>query len=128
MGTAKGPIDNISEREFVSLKEARGQVETAITRIALLHLAFSRTLVEEFGAEKGRSGKTLIRDSCEERGEHRRDTYIVEAAWTDQCVNLRFQSDEGDLVGFPVTWPVKRRTCRTGLGLPQASVFCSHWS
>ena len=70
MGTAKGPIDNISEREFVPLKEARGQVETAITRIALLHLAFSRTLVEEFGAEKGRSGKTLIRDSCEERDAH----------------------------------------------------------
>jgi hypothetical protein len=54
LGTEKRLVDNIREREFVPLTEAREQVETAITRIALLHLAFSRTLVEEFGTEKGK--------------------------------------------------------------------------
>jgi hypothetical protein len=50
----------MGEKELVPLTEARKQVETAITRIALLHLAFSKTLVEEFGMEKG---KELIRRS-----------------------------------------------------------------
>jgi len=44
----------LGEKGLVPLTEAREQVETAITRIALLHLAFSKTLVEELGAEKGK--------------------------------------------------------------------------
>ena len=45
---------NSAEEEIVPLKEAKEQVETAITRIALLHLAFSKTLLEEFGADRGK--------------------------------------------------------------------------
>jgi hypothetical protein len=45
---------SMPEEELVPLSEAKTQVENAITRIALLHLAFSKTLVEEFGADKGR--------------------------------------------------------------------------
>jgi hypothetical protein len=45
---------SLSEDELVPLKEAKKQVETAITRIALLHLAFSKTLVEEIGANMGK--------------------------------------------------------------------------
>jgi hypothetical protein len=48
-------LDSAEKEELVPLKEAKEQVETAITRIALLHLAFSKMLVEEFGAEKGRA-------------------------------------------------------------------------
>lgn len=44
----------MSEEELVPLREAKEQVETAITRIALLHLAFSKTLVEEFGSDMGK--------------------------------------------------------------------------
>jgi hypothetical protein len=44
----------MAQEEHVLIGEAREQVEMAITRIALLHLAFSKTLVEEFGAEKGK--------------------------------------------------------------------------
>jgi hypothetical protein len=51
--TAKAD-ERVGKEELVPLKEAKEQVETAITRIALLHLAFSKTLVEEFGAEKGK--------------------------------------------------------------------------
>lgn len=49
--------------EHVLIGEAREQVETAITRIALLHLAFSKTLVEEFGAERGKEliTKSILR-------------------------------------------------------------------
>lgn len=42
------------KEDLVPLKEARLHVETAITRIALLHLAYSRMLVDEFGVEKGK--------------------------------------------------------------------------
>jgi hypothetical protein len=45
----------MAQEEHVPIGEAREQVETAITRIALLHLAFSKILVEEFGAERGRA-------------------------------------------------------------------------
>ena len=51
--------------EVVSLKEAREQVEIAVTRLALLHLGFSKTLVQEFGEEKG---KELIIKSILEYG------------------------------------------------------------
>ncbi len=40
--------------EVVPLKEAAREVETAMTRVALLHLSFSKTLIEEFGEEKGK--------------------------------------------------------------------------
>jgi len=49
----------------IPLSEAREQVEIACTRIALLHLAFSRILVEELGVEKG---KELILKSIMEYG------------------------------------------------------------
>jgi len=48
-------LDSAEKEELVPLKEAKEQVETAITRIALLHLAFSKMIVEEFGVEKGRA-------------------------------------------------------------------------
>lgn len=47
-------MDVHGTEELVPLKEAQEQVEAAITRIALLHLAFSKTLVEKFGAKKGK--------------------------------------------------------------------------
>jgi len=53
------------KEEVVPLKEAREQVEIAITRAALLHLAFSRILVDELGEEKG---KELILKSIMEYG------------------------------------------------------------
>lgn len=53
------------KEQTVPLKEAREQVEIAIGRTALLHLAFSKTLVEEFGEEKG---KELIVRSVLEYG------------------------------------------------------------
>lgn len=56
----------VGEELLVPLTEAKEQVETAITRIALLHLAFSKTLVEELGAEKG---KELITRSISRYGQ-----------------------------------------------------------
>jgi predicted hydrocarbon binding protein len=41
-------------KDIVTLEEAKEQVGIALTRAALLHLAFSRTLVEEFGEQKGK--------------------------------------------------------------------------
>ena len=40
--------------DAVTLEEAKEQVGIALTRAALLHLSFSRTLVEEFGEQKGK--------------------------------------------------------------------------
>jgi len=54
-----------AKEEVVSLREAIREVETAITRVALLHLSFSKILVEEFGEEKG---KALIVRSILEYG------------------------------------------------------------
>jgi hypothetical protein len=42
------------KEEVVSVKEATREVETAVTRVALLHLSFSKILVEELGEEKGK--------------------------------------------------------------------------
>ncbi|MHA2297484.1 MAG: hypothetical protein ACXAEU_18665 [Candidatus Hodarchaeales archaeon] len=39
--------------EIVSLEEAKKEVEVAITRLALMHLSFSKVLIEEFGNDKG---------------------------------------------------------------------------
>ena len=44
----------VDGKEIVTLEEAKEQVGIALTRAALLHLAFARTLVEEFGEEKGK--------------------------------------------------------------------------
>jgi hypothetical protein len=41
-------------KDTVTLEEAKEQVGIALTRAALLHLSFSRTLVEEFGEQKGK--------------------------------------------------------------------------
>jgi len=40
--------------DFVALEDAKRQVEIVARRIALLHLAYAKMLVEEFGEEKGR--------------------------------------------------------------------------
>ncbi|MFW9824101.1 MAG: hypothetical protein ACFFE4_14245 [Candidatus Thorarchaeota archaeon] len=55
----------VKEVQNVSFTDAKTQVEVAVTRIALLHLAFSRTLVEQLGQEKG---KELILKSIMEYG------------------------------------------------------------
>lgn len=45
----------MAEKErSVSVKEATHEVEIVITRLALLHLSFSKTLVEELGEKKGK--------------------------------------------------------------------------
>jgi hypothetical protein len=45
----------MAEKEgFVSLAEAAHEVGVALTRLALLHLSFSKVLIEEFGEKKGK--------------------------------------------------------------------------
>ncbi|MFW9991534.1 MAG: hypothetical protein ACFFD4_05705 [Candidatus Odinarchaeota archaeon] len=41
--------------DTIFLEEATKEVEVAITRVALLHLAFSKTLVQEMGEDRGKS-------------------------------------------------------------------------
>jgi len=53
------------KEEVVPLEDAIEQVKVAITRIALIHLGFSKVLVEELGEEKG---KELIIKSIVEYG------------------------------------------------------------
>lgn len=43
------------ENETVSRKEARQQMKNMISRTALLHLAFTQTLIEELGEENGKA-------------------------------------------------------------------------
>ena len=43
-----------SQGEMVSLTDAREQVKKVCVRLALLHLSFAKTLVEEFGEQKGK--------------------------------------------------------------------------
>ena len=43
------------ENETVSSKEARQQMKNMISRTALLHYAFTQTLIEELGEEKGKA-------------------------------------------------------------------------
>ena len=64
-GKENASVEPMERVELVSLSEAKAQVEAAITRIALLHLAFSRTFMEEFGSEKG---KELITKSILQYG------------------------------------------------------------
>ncbi|MHA2224536.1 MAG: hypothetical protein ACXAC8_05000 [Candidatus Hodarchaeales archaeon] len=42
-----------NQEKVVTLKEATREVETAITRLALLHLSYSKVLTDEFGEKKG---------------------------------------------------------------------------
>lgn len=51
--------------ELISLKDAKEEVEVAMTRLALMHLSFSKILVDEFGKEKG---KELILKAITEYG------------------------------------------------------------
>ena len=51
--------------EVVTLEDAIEQVKTAVIRIALIHLGFSKTLVDELGEERG---KELIIKSMIEYG------------------------------------------------------------
>ena len=43
-----------TEKKMVPLEEAEEQVRRVCTRLALLHLSFAKTLVEELGEEKGK--------------------------------------------------------------------------
>ncbi|NHK30999.1 MAG: hypothetical protein FK730_06580 [Asgard group archaeon] len=40
--------------DLISLKEAKEEVGVTMTRLALMHLSFSKILVKEFGKEKGK--------------------------------------------------------------------------
>ena len=53
--------------ETVPLAEAENEVKVVTQRLALLHLAFSKTLVEEYGWERG---KELILRSIKRYGEY----------------------------------------------------------
>ncbi len=53
------------EDDRVPLSEASREVEVAMTRLALMHLSFSKTLIEELGEEKG---KELVIKSIMEYG------------------------------------------------------------
>ena len=54
-----------SEVEMVPLREAENEVKVVTQRLALLHLAFARTLVDEYGWERG---KQLVLDAMKEYG------------------------------------------------------------
>jgi hypothetical protein len=53
------------KEEMVPLSEAENEVKVVTQRLALLHLAYAKTLVEEFGWEKG---KLLILKAIKEYG------------------------------------------------------------
>ncbi|TFH14016.1 hypothetical protein E4H04_10995, partial [Candidatus Bathyarchaeota archaeon] len=53
--------------EMVPLSEAAEQVKVTTQRLALLHLAFSRTIVDKFGWA---DGKQIILDSIKRYGEY----------------------------------------------------------
>lgn len=56
---------NRNDKETISYDEARKEIEVTSRRIALLHLAYAETLIEELGEEKG---KKLIADSIKSYG------------------------------------------------------------
>jgi hypothetical protein len=64
--------------KVVSLKEAKKEVGVAITRLALMHLAYSKTLIEELG---DRHGEEIIIRSILEYG--RRIAEIVKQGGQD---------------------------------------------
>lgn len=51
--------------DMVPLAEAENEVKVVTQRLALLHLAYARTLVDEFGWERG---KQLVLDAIKEYG------------------------------------------------------------
>ena len=53
------------DSEMVTLEDAKTQVRVTVQRLALLHLAYTKTLVKEFGEEKG---KQLILNAIKEYG------------------------------------------------------------
>lgn len=53
------------EEEMVPLREAENEVKVVTQRLALLHLAFARTLVDKFGWEMG---KQLVLNAIKEYG------------------------------------------------------------
>lgn len=54
-----------TKEEMVSLKDAEEQVKIVTQRLALLHLAYARTLVDTFGWDKG---KQLVLNAIKEYG------------------------------------------------------------
>lgn len=54
-----------NEEGTISIEEAKREVKIATQRIGLLHLSFARTLVDEFGEEKG---KQLILKAIKDYG------------------------------------------------------------
>lgn len=54
-----------SKEEMVSLREAENEVKVVTQRLALLHLAYARTLVDKFGWEMG---KQLVLNAIKEYG------------------------------------------------------------
>ena len=53
------------KEEMVPISEAENEVKVVTQRLALLHLAYARTLVDEFGWERG---KQLILNAIKEYG------------------------------------------------------------
>ena len=60
-------VDNLTDKgeEMVPLSEAENEVKVVTQRLALLHLAYGRILVDEFGWEKG---KQLVMNAIKEYG------------------------------------------------------------
>lgn len=55
------------QREMVPLTEAENEVKVTTQRLALLHLAFAKTLVKEYGWERG---KQLVMNAIKQYGEY----------------------------------------------------------
>ncbi|MDH5200179.1 MAG: hypothetical protein OEW93_04760, partial [Candidatus Bathyarchaeota archaeon] len=51
--------------EMIPLSEAENEVKVVTQRLALLHLAYAKTLVDEFGWERG---KQLVLNAIKEYG------------------------------------------------------------
>ncbi|MFZ1039526.1 MAG: hypothetical protein WAN53_06570, partial [Candidatus Bathyarchaeia archaeon] len=94
----------------MSVKEATHEVEIVITRLALLHLSFSKTLVEELGEKKGK--ELIIRSILDygkrvgeriKRGLPDLPKYGVHGKWKDEklydCVlaNIFHEYGEEDI-------------------------------
>jgi hypothetical protein len=55
----------LKEKEMVLLTEAENEVKVVTQRLALLHLAYARTLIDEFGWDKG---KQLVLNAIKDYG------------------------------------------------------------
>ncbi|NHJ47647.1 MAG: hypothetical protein FK733_07660 [Asgard group archaeon] len=85
-------------KEIITLAEAKEEMEVAMTRLALMHLSFSKILVDEFGKEKGRE---LILKAITEYGS--RIGKIIKAGGRDLPkfgvhTGEVYQTEEGDYV------------------------------